>query len=45
MTYDQVNDGKGGNLLKIDMVAADPGSSGVQIQVQGGILLEGFRPK
>jgi len=45
MTYDQVNDRKGGNILKIDSVPRQPGSSGVQIQVQCGILLEGFRPK
>ncbi|MEX2212825.1 MAG: hypothetical protein WD768_01770 [Phycisphaeraceae bacterium] len=45
MTYDQVNDRKGGNILKIEKITAQPGSSGVQIQVQCGILLEGFRPK
>ncbi|MFT5188902.1 MAG: hypothetical protein ACI9DF_001621 [Verrucomicrobiales bacterium] len=44
MTYDQVNDRKGGNILKIGNVPVRPGCSGVQIQVQCGILLEGFRP-
>jgi hypothetical protein len=45
MTYDQVNDRKGGNIVKISEVPIRPGFSGVQIQVQCGILLEGFRPK
>jgi hypothetical protein len=45
MTYDQVNDRKGGNILKIGKVPVRPGCSGVQIQVNCGILLEGFRPK
>ncbi len=45
MTYDQVNDRKGGNILKFDKVPAQTGSSGVQIQVYCGILLEGFRPR
>ena len=44
MTYDQVNDRKGGNILEIGKVPVRPGCSGVQIQVQCGILLEGFRP-
>jgi len=45
MTWDQVNDRKGGNILKIDKVPTGPGCSGVQIQVNCGILLEGFRPR
>ena len=45
MTYDPVNDRKGGNILKICEVPIRPGCSGVQIQVQCGMLLEGFRPK
>ena len=45
MSYDQVNDRKGGNILNIGKVPVQPGCSGVQIQVQCGILLEGFRPK
>ena len=44
MCYNQVNDRKGGNILKIGKVPVLPGCSGVQIQVQCGILLEGFRP-
>ena len=44
MTYDQVNDRKGGNILKIGEVPIRPGCSGVQIQVKCGILLDGFRP-
>jgi hypothetical protein len=45
MTCDQVNDHKGGNILKFDKVPVQTGSSGVQIQVYCGILLEGFRPR
>lgn len=44
MTYDPVNDRKGGNILKVSKVPIQPGSSGVQIQVQCGMLLEGYRP-
>ncbi|MEM7014350.1 MAG: hypothetical protein AAF585_23055 [Verrucomicrobiota bacterium] len=44
MTYDPTNDRKGGNLLKTTNVPVVPGSSGVQIQVQCGMLLEGYRP-
>ncbi|WP_131282686.1 hypothetical protein [Blastopirellula marina] len=44
MTYDPVNDRKGGNILEIKSIPKQPGSSGVQIQVKCGMLLEGFRP-
>jgi hypothetical protein len=44
MTYDPVNDRKGGNILKIEKTPLEPGSSGVQIQVKCCQLLEGFRP-
>ncbi|MEQ8785649.1 MAG: hypothetical protein RIC55_05100 [Pirellulaceae bacterium] len=44
MTYDIVNDRKGGNILKTNKVPVLPGCSGVQIQVQCGMLLEGYRP-
>lgn len=44
MTYDPVNDRKGGNILKTSKVPVRPGCSGVQIQVQCGMLLEGYRP-
>lgn len=44
MTYDPVNDRKGGNILAIEKIATQPGSSGVQIKVKCCILLEGFRP-
>ena len=44
ITYDPVNDRKGGNILSTKQVALVPGSSGVQIQVQCGMLLEGYRP-
>lgn len=44
MTYDPTNDRKGGNILKIDQVPVVPGCGGVQIQLQCGMMLEGFRP-
>jgi hypothetical protein len=44
MTYDPVNDRKGGNILHIGKVPVEPGSSGVQIKVKCCQLLEGFRP-
>lgn len=44
MTYEPLNDRKGGNILKISKAPVRPGSSGVQIQVECGLLLEGYRP-
>ena len=44
MTYDPVNDRKGGNILAIEKVPVGPGYSGVQIQVKCCMLLEGHRP-
>ncbi len=44
MMYDPVNDRKGGNILKTTKVPVQAGCSGVQIQVQCGMLLEGYRP-
>ncbi|MFT5468312.1 MAG: hypothetical protein ACI8UO_003421 [Verrucomicrobiales bacterium] len=44
MTYDPTNDRKGGNILKIGEVPTVPGCSGVEIQVECDMLLEGFRP-
>jgi hypothetical protein len=45
MTYDPLNDRKGGNILHIGAVPVEPGSSGVQIKVKCDLLLEGFRPR
>lgn len=45
MTYDPVNDRKGGNIVSIGKVPIEPGSSGVQIKVKCDLLLEGYRPK
>ncbi len=45
MTYDPVNDRKGGNILDIKSVPTVPGSSGVQIRVKCDMMLEGFRPR
>ena len=44
MTYDPVNDRKGGNILDIKRIPIEPGSSGVQIRVKCDMLLEGYRP-
>jgi hypothetical protein len=44
MTYDPTNDRKGGNILKINDVPVVAGCSGVQIQLEVGMMLEGFRP-
>ncbi len=44
MTYDPVNDRKGGNILAINKVPVVPGGSGVQIKVKCCMLLEGHRP-
>jgi hypothetical protein len=45
MTYDPVNDRKGGNILDIKKIPAEPGGAGVQIRVKCDMLLEGFRPR
>ena len=45
MTYDPVNDRKGGNILDIKKVPIQPGSGGVQIRVKCDMLLEGYRPR
>ena len=45
LTFDPVNDRHGGNILKTEKLPAQPGDSGVRIQVQCDIMLEGFRPR
>ena len=45
MTYDPVNDRKGGNILDIKKIPIEPGSSGVQIRVKCDMMLEGYRPR
>ncbi len=45
LTYDPVNDRKGGNILEIKKIPVEPGSSGVQIRVKCGMMLEGYRPR
>ena len=45
MTYDPVNDRKGGNIIDIKKIPVEPGGSGVQIQVKCDMMLEGFRPR
>ena len=44
MTYDPVNDRKGGKFCTSAKLPIEPGSSGVQISVKCCQLLEGFRP-
>jgi len=44
MMYDPFNDRRGGPVLDVKHVTIQPESSGVQIQVQPDILLEGYRP-
>ena len=45
MTYDPVNDRKGGNILDIKKIAIEPGSAGIQIRVKVDMMLEGYRPR
>ena len=45
MTYDPVNDRKGGNIIYIGRVPIEPGCSGVEIKVKCGMMLEGYRPR
>lgn len=45
MTYDPVNDRKGGNIVAFNKVPVAPGCSGVQITVKCGMMLEGYRPR
>ena len=44
MTYDPINDRKGGNIIKTNKVPVRPDCSGVPIELQCGLLLEGYRP-
>jgi len=43
MMYDPVNDRKGGKALAVNKVPLQPGSSGVQAEIQVDQMLEGFR--
>jgi len=45
LMFDPINDRHGGNILKIEKLPPRPGDSGLRIQVQCDILLEGFRPR
>jgi hypothetical protein len=44
MTYDPVNDRKGGNIVRMKKIPIEPGSAGVQITVKCDMMLEGYRP-
>lgn len=45
LTYDPINDRKGGNILERTSVPTAPGSSGVQVKVKCSMMLEGYRPR
>ncbi|MCB1077834.1 MAG: hypothetical protein KDM64_08415 [Verrucomicrobiae bacterium] len=45
MTYDPVNDRKGGEILEVKKIPVEPGSSGVQMRIKVDMMLEGYRPK
>jgi len=45
MTYDPINDRKGGNILERTTAPAAPGSSGFQLKVKCNMMLEGYRPR
>jgi hypothetical protein len=45
ITYDILSDSMQGPILSVKKVAKLQGSSGVQVAVKTGLLLEGFRPK
>jgi len=45
MTYDPVNDRKGGNIPRYQKNPGRARSSGVRIRVQCDMLLEGYRPR
>lgn len=45
MTYDPINDRKGGNILERTNVPVEPGNSGVQLKVKCSMMLEGYRPR
>ncbi len=45
LMYDPNNDRHGGSILKTEKLPPRPGDSGVRIQVQCDILLEGYRPR
>lgn len=45
LTYDPQNDRKGGQVLENKTLPVVPGSSGLQIRVKCGLMLEGYRPK
>ncbi len=45
MTYDPVNDRKRGELLAVEQIPAEPGSSGMRLSLKMDLLLEGYRPR
>lgn len=45
LTYDPINDRKGGEIIESKTIPAAPGSSGIQLRVKCSVLLEGYRPR
>lgn len=45
LTYDPINDRKGGEVLENKTVSVEPGNSGIQLRVKCNMLLEGYRPR
>jgi len=45
LTYDPINDRKGGEILEKKAIPAGPGNSGIQLRVKCSALLEGYRPR
>lgn len=45
MTYDPINDRKGGNILEQGAAPTGVGSSGIQLKVKVTMMLEGYRPR
>jgi len=45
MTYDPVNDRKGGQVSLVETVPVVPGSAGLRYRIDCDLMLEGFRPK
>lgn len=45
LAYDPQNDRKGGDILDFKTLSTAPGSSGLQLRVKCGLMLEGYRPR
>lgn len=45
LTYDPINDRKGGEIVESTTIPTAYGSSGIQLRVKCSMLLEGYRPR